>query len=139
MESRLAQFASLNQKDKVAAYQTLFTELIAREDQSSLAADVHTLVDNVVNQESVGLVISRLILSELVKALSDGKIKATELRKTIVQDTLTIVQPRIVSYEEQVSTQSSILGRLSAHARMPPGQRLEVPTGGYLGRGGGME
>lgn len=105
MESRLAQFAALNQKDKVAAYQTLFAELISREDQLGLAADVHAIVDNVVNQESVGLVISRLILSELVKALSEGKIKDTELRKVIVQGTLNIVQPRIVSYEEQVRTQ----------------------------------
>ena len=107
MESRLTQFASLNQKDRTAAYQALFNELLSREDYSTLAADIHTLVDNVVNQESVGLVISRLILSELVKALSEGKIKDTQLRKQIVQDTLNIVQPRIVSYEEQVSTPSA--------------------------------
>ncbi|KAI0750808.1 hypothetical protein C8Q80DRAFT_1097923 [Daedaleopsis nitida] len=107
MESRLAQFASLSQKDKVAAYQSLFNELISHDDQSNLPADVHTLVDNVVNQDSVGLVISRLILSELVKALSEGRVKDTQVRKVIVQDTLDIVQPRIVSYEEQVSTQAT--------------------------------
>ena len=107
MEARLAQLASLNQKDKVSAYQNLFNELIAREDQTSLPADIHTLVDNVVNQENVGLVISRLILSELVKALSEGKVKDTQLRKAIVQDTLNIIQPRVVSYEEQVSARPS--------------------------------
>ncbi|TFK89833.1 hypothetical protein K466DRAFT_486007 [Polyporus arcularius HHB13444] len=104
MEGKLAQFATLNQKDKVAAYQALFNELISREDQTNLPADIHTLVDNVVNQESVGLVISRLILSELVKALSEGKVKNTELKKAIVQDTLDIIQPRVVSYEEQINT-----------------------------------
>lgn len=107
MEGKLAQFATLNQKDKVAAYQALFNELISREDQTDLPADIHTLVDNVVNQESVGLVISRLILSELVKALSEGKVKNTELKKAIVQDTLDIIQPRVVSYEEQVSPRLS--------------------------------
>ena len=106
MEGRLAQLASLSQKDKVTAYQSLFAELIAREDQSTLPADTHTLVDNVVNQESVGLVISRLVLSELVKALSDGRIKNASIRKRIVEDTLNIVRPRIVSYEEQVRMSS---------------------------------
>ncbi|KAH9899865.1 hypothetical protein C8Q73DRAFT_743706 [Cubamyces lactineus] len=104
MESRLAQFASLNQKDKATAYQSLLSEILSREDQSNLAADIHTLIDNVVNQESIGLVISRSILSELVKALSEGKVKDTNLRKQIVEDTLSIVQPRIVSYEEQVNS-----------------------------------
>ena len=104
MESRLAQFASLNQKDKATAYQSLLSEILSRDDQSNLAADIHTLIDNVVNQESIGLVISRSILSELVKALSEGKVKDSDLRKQIVEDTLSIVQPRIVSYEEQVSS-----------------------------------
>ncbi|OJT03760.1 COP9 signalosome complex subunit 4 [Trametes pubescens] len=104
MESRLAQFAALNQKDKATAYQSLLAEVLAQEDQSNLHAEIHTLVDNAVNQESVGLVISRGILSELVKALSEGKVRNTEQRKRIVEDTLSIVQPRIVSYEEQVNS-----------------------------------
>ncbi|KAI0638191.1 hypothetical protein C8Q77DRAFT_1070498 [Trametes polyzona] len=104
MESRLAQFAALNQKDKGTAYQSLLLEILSREDQSNLHADIHTLVDNVVNQESVGLVISRGIISELVKALSEGKIRDTEQRKRIVEDILSIIQPRIVSYEEQVNS-----------------------------------
>ncbi|EIW61954.1 uncharacterized protein TRAVEDRAFT_27385 [Trametes versicolor FP-101664 SS1] len=104
MESRLAQFATLNQKDKATAYQSLLAEVLAQEDQSNLHAEIHTLIDNAVNQESVGLVISRGILSELVKALSEGKVRNTEQRKRIVEDTLSIVQPRIVSYEEQVNS-----------------------------------
>ncbi|KAI0352954.1 hypothetical protein OH77DRAFT_1428076 [Trametes cingulata] len=104
MDARLAQLASLNQKDKATAYQSLLSEILSREDQSSVVADIHTLIDNVVNQESVGLVISRGILSELVKALSQGKIKDPEQRQRIVEDTLNIVQPRIVSYEEQVNS-----------------------------------
>ncbi|KAI0650818.1 hypothetical protein C8Q79DRAFT_1064298 [Trametes meyenii] len=104
LENRLAQFTALNQKDKATAYQSLLAELLARDDQDNLHDDIRTLVDNVVNQESVGLVISRGILSELVKALSGGKIKDTDRRKRIVEDTLNIIQPRIISYEEQVNS-----------------------------------
>ncbi|EJF61239.1 hypothetical protein BD309DRAFT_947089 [Dichomitus squalens] len=103
MESRLAQLAPLNQKDKAAGYQALLTELLTRQDQTGLDRDVHLLVENVL-QESVGLVIGRLVLTELVKALSEGKIKETQLRKTIVKDVLELIQPRIVTYEEQVNT-----------------------------------
>lgn len=105
MESRLAQLAPLNQKDKAAGYQALLTELLSREDQTGLDGDIHLLVENV-NQDTVGLVIGRLILTELVKALSEAKIKDTELRKTIVKDVLELIQPRIVTYEEQVRAQS---------------------------------
>ena len=105
MENRLAQLAPLNQKDKAAGYQALLTECLARENQTGLDGDIHLLVENV-NQDSVGLVIGRLILTELVKALSEGKIKDTELRKTIVKDVLELIQPRTVTYEEQVRTQS---------------------------------
>ncbi|KAI0832425.1 hypothetical protein BC628DRAFT_314609 [Trametes gibbosa] len=104
MESRLSQFGVLNQKDKATAYQSLLSETLASQDQSNLPTEIHTLVDNVVNQESVGLVISRGILSELVRALSEGKVPDTQRRKRIVEDTLEIVQPRLVSYEEQVNS-----------------------------------
>ncbi|KAI9001005.1 hypothetical protein BD414DRAFT_451916 [Trametes punicea] len=104
MESRLAQLGGLNQKDKQTAYLSLLSEVLSRDDQSTVAVDIHTLVDNVVNQESVGLVISRSVLSELVKALSEGRIKNRDQRKRIVEDTLSIVHPRIVSYEEQVNS-----------------------------------
>jgi len=103
MEHRLAQIAGLSQKDKATAYQSILTDLLARPDQTSLAADIHILVENVV-QESVGLVIGRQILSELVKALEEERVSAPGLRKQIVQETLATIQPRIVSYEEQVNS-----------------------------------
>ncbi|KDQ64537.1 hypothetical protein JAAARDRAFT_116665 [Jaapia argillacea MUCL 33604] len=103
MEAKLSQFSSLSQKDKGPAYISLLSEILARSDQSTIPQDIHILVDNVVNQDSVGLVVGRQVLSELVKALGDGAIKDTELRKRIVEDTLDVAQPRVVSYEEPVS------------------------------------
>ncbi|CCM01582.1 uncharacterized protein FIBRA_03642 [Fibroporia radiculosa] len=103
MENSLAQISSLNQKDKASAYQSILLDLFARPDQSSLAADIHVLIENVMH-ESVGLVIGRQVLSELVKALEAGRIQDFDLRKQIIQETIHTVQPRIVSYEEQANS-----------------------------------
>jgi COP9 signalosome complex subunit 4 len=104
MDRKLSQFASLSQKDKAPAYLSLLPEILSRSNPSEIATDLHSLVDTVVNQDSVGLVVGRQVLSELVKSLGGGAIKDTELRKRIVEDTLTTIQPRIVSYEEQVNS-----------------------------------
>ncbi|KAK7470607.1 hypothetical protein VKT23_002031 [Stygiomarasmius scandens] len=104
MESRLAQLSSLGQKDKGPAFIALIREIITRPDQSTIAQDIHALVDFVVNQESVGLVVGRQVLSELVKVLGEGQIADPETRKRVVKDTIDTAQPKIVSFEEQVST-----------------------------------
>ncbi|KAF9534291.1 hypothetical protein CPB83DRAFT_844002 [Crepidotus variabilis] len=103
MEAKLAQFSSLSQKDKGPAYIALIPEILSQPGDA-LAKDLHTLVDTVVNQDSGGLVVGRQFLSELVKALGEGGIKDIEVRKRVVEDTLNTVQPKIVSYEEQVNT-----------------------------------
>jgi COP9 signalosome complex subunit 4 len=108
MESALAQFASLSQKDKGAACLTLLSEILSRSDQSDIPKDLQTLITNVVNQDSASLVVGRQVLSELVKALEERVIIDRDLRKLVVQETLAAVRPRTVSYEEQVSpTRSS--------------------------------
>jgi COP9 signalosome complex subunit 4 len=103
MDTKLEQFAKLSQKDKGPAYLSLLSEILSRQNQSAIGLDLRKLVDTVVNQDNVGLVVGRQVLSELVKALGDGIIKDAELRKDIVKQTLDIAQPRLVSYEEQVS------------------------------------
>lgn len=111
MNQQLQQLSALPQKDKAAGFTSLVHEIIARPDQSAVAQDIHALVDTVVNQDSVGLVVGRQVLSELVKILGEGAIKNPELRKAVVEDTLALIQPRIVSYEEQASgDHDSILG-----------------------------
>ncbi|KAJ7781206.1 hypothetical protein B0H16DRAFT_1671545 [Mycena metata] len=94
---------ALPQKDKGAAFIALIHDTIARPDQSAVAQELRSIVDTVVNQDSVGLVVGRQVLSELVKILGEGAIKEPELRKTVVEATLATIQPRIVSYEEQVN------------------------------------
>ncbi|KAF9457017.1 hypothetical protein BDZ94DRAFT_1274274 [Collybia nuda] len=104
MDRKLAQFSSLSQKDKGPAFISLIPEILARSDPSAVLADLHILVDTVVNQDNIGLVVGRQVLSELVKILGEGTIKDINLCKRVVEDTLATVQPRIVSYEEQVNT-----------------------------------
>jgi COP9 signalosome complex subunit 4 len=104
MESRLVQFAALSQKDKGPAYLSLLSEILSRTNLPSIASDLHILIDTVVNQDNVGLVVGRQVLAELVRLLGEGAVQNAELRKHIVEDTLTTIQPRIVSYEEQVSS-----------------------------------
>ena len=101
MEAKLIQISSLSQKDKGPAFVSLIPDILSQPGPS-LAKDLHALVDTVVNQDSVGLVVGRQVLSELVKILGEGAIKDVDLRKRVVEDTLETVQPRIVSYEEQV-------------------------------------
>jgi COP9 signalosome complex subunit 4 len=100
---KLAQCATLSQKDKGPAYLSLLAEILSRQNRDSIAQDVHTVVSTVVNQENVGLVVGRQVLSELVRMLVEGIVRDIELRKRIVEDTLVTIQPRLVSYEEQVS------------------------------------
>ncbi|KII95157.1 hypothetical protein PLICRDRAFT_120951 [Plicaturopsis crispa FD-325 SS-3] len=104
MEARLSQISELSQKDKAPAFLSLLSEVLSRQDQATIAQDLHLLVDTVVNQESVGLVVGRQVLSELVKYLGEGSIQDSDLRKRVVEDTLATAQPRIVSYEEQVNS-----------------------------------
>lgn len=102
MDVKLSQLATLAQKDKTAGYLALLSEILARANQDAVADDLQVLVDTVVNQETVSLAIGRQVLTELVKNLVTGQIADHDLRKRITQDTLHVLQPRIVSYEEQV-------------------------------------
>jgi len=102
MDVKLSQLANLAQKDKTAGYLGLLSEILSRANQGSVADDLHVLVDTVVNQETASLAVGRQVLTELVKNLVTGQIVDHDLRKRITQDTLRVLQPRIVSYEEQV-------------------------------------
>jgi len=108
MDAKLAEYSALNQKDKGPAFISLIPEILAQPNDS-IATNFHKLVDTVVNQESVGLVVGRQVLSEIVKVLGEGAITEDELRKRVVEDTLATIQPRIVSYEEQVRHGSAAL------------------------------
>ena len=99
MEGKLARISSLAQKDRLPEYQTLVIDVFARPDSASIVPDIHALVDAV--QENV--VNGRQILSTLAEKLSESKSIAADVKRQIVEDVLSTVQARVVSYEEQAS------------------------------------
>jgi COP9 signalosome complex subunit 4 len=123
MESKLTQYSALPQKDKGLAFISLIPEILAQADP---AKDIHTLVDTLINHDNVGLVVGRQVLSELVKVLGEGTIRDHDLRKRVVEETLATVQPRIVSYEEQVTDSTLPFASTSSPA---VGQRSQIPVG----------
>jgi len=104
MEGMLAQYSILAQRDKCPAFISLILEIVAQQDPALISNNIHTLVDTLINQDNIGLVVSRQVLSELVKILGGDTIKNHKLRKYAVKDILATVQPRIISYREQVCT-----------------------------------
>lgn len=106
MESKLAQISGLAQKDKGPAYLSLVTEVLSRPDHASIAPDVRSIVDTVL-QDNV--VVGRQVLLELARVLGEKSALPPDLRKQIVEETLAIVQPRLVSHEEQVNALRFIL------------------------------
>jgi COP9 signalosome complex subunit 4 len=102
MDSRLDQLSTLPQKDKSAAYISLLNETFASPRDPSLSRNVHALVEHLITHDP-GIIVGRQVLSELVQKLTDGTIGDTDVRKEIVQDVFATVQPRLTTYEEQVS------------------------------------
>lgn len=109
MDSKVAQISSLPQKDKGAAYVATVNEVLSRTDLSAVAPDVHIIVETVL-QDNV--VVGRQVLQELARALGEKQIQDLALNKQIVEDTLALVQPRLVSYEEQVRIKYSHEARI---------------------------
>ncbi|CAG8565382.1 11484_t:CDS:2 [Racocetra fulgida] len=101
-ETRLAAIASIpSQKDKTTEYRALLETILTSTGETVLAADLEKFVDHIV-QEQVGLVISRQILTEFV--LGIDKIGNSAIKKRVLNFALNKVQPRVVSFEEQIST-----------------------------------
>ncbi|TFY70161.1 hypothetical protein EVG20_g2841 [Dentipellis fragilis] len=101
MDQKLSQLRTLNQRDKGPAYLSLLSEVFTNNPR--LAQDVHVLVDDVVNQDSAGLIVGRQVFSELVKQLNATSIPDADLRKQVIEDVLATAQPRLTTYEEQVN------------------------------------
>ncbi|CAI2183271.1 11485_t:CDS:2 [Funneliformis geosporum] len=102
INERLRTIASIpSQKDKTAEYRTLLETILTSTNELLLADSLEAFVDHIV-QEQVGLVISRQVLSDFVQGVD--KISNSEIKKRVLHFALSKVQPRVVSFEEQIST-----------------------------------
>ncbi|KAG8749505.1 hypothetical protein FRC12_013384 [Ceratobasidium sp. 428] len=103
VQAAFSQLSSISaQKDKSTAYSELLQNIL-NQPQDQLPATLLTYVGLVVNRDQPGIVVARQVLSELVEALGKNKIEDRDARKKVIEDVLETLQPRLVSYEEQVS------------------------------------
>lgn len=99
INEKLANIATIpSQKDKTAEYRSLLENILPSND-ALLADSLEAFVEHIV-QEQVGLVISRQVLSDFVQGVD--KISNPEIKKRVLHFALNKVQPRVVSFEEQV-------------------------------------
>lgn len=97
LQEQLRQLESITvQRNKASGYSTLLEQNLQN------PTDVIAIVSDAATKEHVGIVIGRQVIAELVKALEEKKITSEENRRLIIEKTLEILQPRTVSYEEQV-------------------------------------
>ncbi|KAG9296863.1 hypothetical protein G9A89_006818 [Geosiphon pyriformis] len=109
VSQRLIAIGSISsQKDKTVEYRSLLDAILVGSETNSddkvindLASNLETFVDYIV-QEHVGLVISRQVLTDFVQGV--GKIGNNEVKKRVLHFSLSKIQPRVVSFEEQIST-----------------------------------
>ena len=102
-----------SQKDKTTEYRAALDICLANTNQNALANDLETFVDYIV-QEHVGLVISRQVLSDFVQGVD--KIADLDIKRRVLHFALNKIQPRIVSFEEQVRTWVSRSFTIAANA-----------------------
>jgi COP9 signalosome complex subunit 4 len=86
------------QRNKASGYSTLLDQSVQTQNTDNVIA----IVSDAATKDHVGIVIGRQVIAELVKALEEKKITSEEKRRLIIEKTLEILQPRTVSYEEQV-------------------------------------
>lgn len=85
-------------KDQAEKYRTILEEILASPDE--LVETLKVLIEAIVN-ENVSLVISRQVLTDVSLKLNH---LPDEISKAVSHYTLEKVQPRVISFEEQVAT-----------------------------------
>ncbi|ORZ26608.1 COP9 signalosome complex subunit 4-like protein [Lobosporangium transversale] len=107
-EAQLAAITQVtNQKDKIKGYQDLLASIL----QTTTADETHQTVTRqrleqyitAATEDSVGLVISRQVLSDFTAAVDATANLSAENKKAVYSHALEKVQGRVVSFEEQVS------------------------------------
>jgi COP9 signalosome complex subunit 4 len=101
MQNTLQELNNLAQRDKLAAYTSVLSRRLSS-GEANLIEDISLLIRTVVNDDQVGLVVARQVLTDLNKALEHEEVKDKDTRKALLQQVLTALDPRLVSFEEQV-------------------------------------
>ncbi|RUS29362.1 hypothetical protein BC938DRAFT_480749 [Jimgerdemannia flammicorona] len=100
VRARLTEIQLTDQKNRPAEYHTLLDKILAVEDQPSVVKELQIFLDAVIH-EQVGLVVSRQVLSDFCSLVD--RVVDIEARKEVLKYAIERIQPRVVSFEEQMS------------------------------------
>ncbi|KAG0063746.1 COP9 signalosome complex subunit 4 [Linnemannia elongata] len=106
IEATLTSIAQVtNQKDKIKGYQDLVASILntastSGEDETELRLEQFI---NAATEDSVGLVVSRQVLSDVTAAIDATTHLTSDSKSRMYKHALDRVQSRVVSFEEQVS------------------------------------
>ncbi|KAF9934459.1 COP9 signalosome complex subunit 4 [Linnemannia zychae] len=106
IDTRLASIAQINnQKGKITGYQELFAAILNAASANGEAETERCLKQfiNAATDDSVGLVVSRQVLSDVTAAIDATTHLSSESKARMYKHALERVQSRVVSFEEQVS------------------------------------
>lgn len=108
LTSALAKVEDLStiQHDKAAAYNKILDQLKIRLEHPQIAADLSAFIDSVLG-ETLGIVAARPLLDSSIVAIRS--IPSTEDRVTVGTHALSVLEPRIGSFEEQDASIREIL------------------------------
>ncbi|KAF9970878.1 hypothetical protein BGZ73_006277 [Actinomortierella ambigua] len=106
-QERLAHVGQIsNQKDKIKGYQDLLEWTLLPEQTAAGEAETATRLEAVLmaaTDDAVGLVVSRQVLSDFTAAVDKAEPLSAESKKRVYRAALDRVQPRVVSFEDQIS------------------------------------
>ncbi|KAK4702605.1 COP9 signalosome complex subunit 4, partial [Phenoliferia sp. Uapishka_3] len=98
MQSNLNQISALGQKDKTQAYLSLLDSTLS--DTTNLLQNLSLFLDAILS-DSLAQIVARPCLTEYVAKLESIE---PEMRREVMSMSIAKMQPRVTSFEEQVST-----------------------------------
>jgi COP9 signalosome complex subunit 4 len=103
-EERLAAVGQVsNQKDKIKGYQDLVTSILQEHNgQDEVTSQRLEQFVTAATEDSIGLVVSRQVLSDFTNAVDGAQNLNPESKKRVYTHALDKVQGRVVSFEDQV-------------------------------------
>lgn len=104
----LLNLKGLSHKELIDKYKTVLESVISIESSTERSEEIRNFIDALIN-ESVGLVISRQLFGDLCSLLTK---LSTEEAKAIANYALEKIQPRAISFEDQVTSYRQLLSEI---------------------------
>ena len=111
--ANLLNLKGFSHKELIEKYKAVLDDIILIDNSQERNEEIRSFVDTLIN-ESVGLVISRQLFGDLCTAL--GKLSTVDA-KSIANYALERIQPRAISFEDQVTNYRQLLSEIYENER----------------------